>query len=232
VIETVSAFAAFTAGLLSFFTPCILPLVPIYLGYMAGTASATSAKGNIPVLAHAASFVLGFSLVFILLGAAAGLLGGLIGRLLPIVVRIGGLFLIILGLHMCGLLRIPFLNMDKHLEIGNTRNGFWASFLVGIVFAAGWTPCIGPVLASILMLAASTQMAPSGALLLGLYALGLGIPFLVAGGLFNLAAPYLRKIGRWSQLCSTIGGILLMGMGFLLVTGLFQHINGWVNSLI
>jgi len=229
--EGVSALAAFAAGLLSFFTPCMLPLVPIYLGYMAGRASNSSSKGNSYVLAHAAFFVFGFSLVFVLLGAVAGLLGGLLGRLLPTIVRIGGFLLVILGLHMCGLLRIPLLNMDKHLELGSRRNDYWASLVVGIVFAAGWTPCIGPVLASILMLAANTQTLPGGALLLAVYSLGLGVPFIIFGGLFNLVTPFIRKIERWTPIFSIIGGVLLVIMGFLLVTGLFSQISNWFNSL-
>ncbi|MCE5258223.1 MAG: cytochrome c biogenesis protein CcdA [Chloroflexi bacterium] len=230
--EPVSAVAAFAAGLLSFFSPCVLPLVPIYLGYMAGTASSNANRaGKLHLVIHAAFFVLGFGIIFVLLGAAAGLLGGLLGRILPILVRIGGLILVVLGLHMCELVKIPFLNMDKHLDLGHPGKGYWASLLVGIIFAAGWTPCIGPVLASILMLAANSQTLQSGALLLGVYSLGLGLPFVATGALFNLALPLIKKMGRWTRVFSIVGGSLLIIMGLLLATGLFTQISNWVNSL-
>ncbi|MHB9032269.1 MAG: cytochrome c biogenesis CcdA family protein [Anaerolineae bacterium] len=231
--DQITLIAAFAAGLLSFFSPCVLPLVPVYLGYMAGTAAATShGSGNLRLFLHAVFYVIGFSLVFVLLGAAAALIGSLSGRLLPVLIRVGGILLIILGLHLCGLIKIPFLYMDKHLEVDRGAKGYWASFIVGIVFAAGWTPCIGPVLASILLLAANSQTVGHGALLLAVYSLGLGIPFLVAGGLFNLILPLVRKMGRAARVFNYIGGALLIVMGFLLVTGLFTPISYWLSGLI
>lgn len=227
----VSIAAAFAAGLISFFSPCVLPLVPVYLGYMTGTAASTLGnQRRLQLFAHALFFVLGFSLVFVLLGAVAGFLGSLIGRLLPFLIRIGGILLIILGLHLLGLVRIPFLHMDKHLTVTSKSKGYWASFLVGFVFAAGWTPCIGPVLASILILAANTQTLLRGALLLSIYSLGLGVPFLITGGLIHLALPLVRKMGRWARVFNIVGGILLIAMGFLLITGLFERISAWFNS--
>ena len=231
--ERVTIIAAFVAGLLSFFSPCVLPLVPIYLGYMTGTAATNLGTANrLRLLIHALFFVLGFSIIFVLLGAVAGLLGSLIGRVLPILVRIGGVLIIVLGLSLCGLITIPFLQMDKHLNMDNRRvKGYWTSFLVGIVFAAGWTPCIGPVLASILFLAANSQTLLSGALLLGVYSFGLGLPFLVAGGLINLAIPLFRRLGRWSRIFNYVGGGLLIVMGFLLLTDLFNQIISWFNAI-
>jgi cytochrome c-type biogenesis protein len=231
--ESVSIITAFVAGLLSFFSPCVLPLVPIYLGYMTGTAANNLGTAKrLRILLHALFFVLGFSIIFVLLGAVAGLLGSLIGRVLPILVRIGGVLLIVLGLSLCGVINIPLLQMDKHLNMDNRREkGYWASFLVGIVFAAGWTPCIGPVLASILFLAANSQTMVNGALLLGIYSLGLGLPFVVAGGLINLAVPLFRRMGRWARIFNYIGGGLLIAMGFLLLTGLFYQITSWFNAI-
>jgi cytochrome c-type biogenesis protein len=231
--ENISIFAAFVAGLLSFVSPCVLPLVPIYLGYMTGTAATNLGTANrLRLVIHALFFVLGFGIIFVLLGAVAGLLGSLIGRVLPILVRLGGIFLIIMGLSLSGLVTIPFLQMDKHLKVGERgAKGYWASFLVGIVFAAGWTPCIGPVLASILFLAANSQTMLNGALLLGVYSLGLGLPFLAAGGLINLAIPLIRRTGRWVLIFNYIGGGLLIVMGFLLLTGLFNQITSLFNAL-
>jgi cytochrome c-type biogenesis protein len=230
--ESVPLVTAFLAGLLSFFSPCVLPLVPIYLGYMSGTAATSLGSTNrARLMIHAAFFVVGFGMIFVLLGAVAGLLGSLIMRALPIIVRIGGLVLILFGLSLSGLVRIPLLQMDKHLNMDSRRaKGYWRSLLVGIVFAAGWTPCIGPVLASILFLAANSQTAFSGALLLSVYTLGLGLPFLAAGGLINLAIPLIRKLGKWTRIFNYIGGGSLIVMGFLLVTGLFNQISSWLNA--
>ncbi|MCD6519462.1 MAG: cytochrome c biogenesis protein CcdA, partial [Anaerolineae bacterium] len=221
--ESVTFPTAFVAGLLSFFSPCILPLVPVYLGYMAGTAASNLGQTKrLRVLGHAFFFVLGFGLVFVLLGAAAGLLGHAIDPIMPYVIKVGGLILIIFGLHMMGMISIPSLNMEKRLEIQEGKQGsYWSSFLIGVVFAAGWTPCVGPVLSAILILAANSQTATTGAGLLAIYAAGLGIPFLLVAGLINAALPLLRRASRYLHIASVIGGILLVLMGFLLLTGLF-----------
>jgi cytochrome c-type biogenesis protein len=132
---------------------------------------------------------------------------------------------------MTGMITIPFLNMERRLELGDQpRKNYWTSFLIGIIFAAGWTPCVGPVLAAILMLAANSQTVGSGAGLLALYALGLGVPFLIVAGLVDVAVPALRRMGRYLRIVSTIGGILLILMGFLLVTGLFEQIIFQINA--
>ncbi|MBC7236557.1 MAG: cytochrome c biogenesis protein CcdA, partial [Chloroflexi bacterium] len=138
--ETVTLPAAFLAGLLSFFSPCVLPLVPAYLGYLTGTAVSqldTANRGR--TLAHAVFFVLGFGLIFIALGAAAGLLGQAIGPLMPYLIRIGGVILIVLGMHIAGLITLPFLMMEKRLEAQPGGGSLGSSFLIGIIFAAGWT---------------------------------------------------------------------------------------------
>jgi cytochrome c-type biogenesis protein len=232
--QNITLAAALLAGLISFFSPCVLPLVPIYLGYMTGTAASGLDRSKRAVtLWHALFFVLGFGLLFVLLGAAAGLLGGLLYRILPYLVKIGGLILIIFGLHMTGLITLPFLAMEKRLEMqtGRTKN-YWTSFLVGIIFAAGWTPCVGPVLSGILILAADSATVTRGAALLAVYALGLGVPFLLVAALVDVAVPALRKLNRYLRWISIIGGALLIVMGFLLLTGLFEQIVFWFNSLM
>jgi cytochrome c-type biogenesis protein len=232
--QNVNLVVALVAGVLSFFSPCVLPLVPIYLGYMTGTiAGAGERPQRLLTLTHALCFVLGFTLVMVLLGVAAGLLGSALAPILPTLIKIGGVVLIIFGLHMTGLIAIPLLNMEKRLELRHTSSGnFGASFLVGVVFSAGWTPCVGPVLSAILTLAASTQTAGQGALLLACYALGLGVPFLVVAALLDLALPLLRRLGRALRLVSVIGGALLIVMGFLLLTGLFEPLTYWLASAV
>lgn len=228
--QNVGLAAALIAGLISFFSPCVLPLVPVYLGYMSGQVTANQAGTRFRTVAHALFFVLGFGLVFVLLGAAAGLLGAAIDPIIPHVVKVGGLILIVFGLHLMGLISIPFLNMEKRLDVRTGRKNYWSSFLVGVVFAAGWTPCIGPVLTAILLLAADSQTAGAGAVLLTAYALGLGVPFVVVASLIDAVGPILRRSGRVMRVASIVGGVLLVVMGFLLITGLFQTFIFWLNA--
>jgi len=231
--EQVGCAAAFVAGLLSFFSPCVLPLVPVYLGYMTGTAVGSGDDAQrIRTLAHALFFTMGFGAVFVALGAAAGALGSILYPIMPYVVRIGGLILIVFGLHLMGAISIPFLHMNRRLDIQTGKRGsYGSSLLVGVVFAAGWTPCVGPVLSAILLLAADSQTVSMGALLLAVYALGLGVPFLIVAGLVDLATPVLRGLNRHLRIVSILGGALLIVMGFLLVTGLFQALVFSLNAL-
>lgn len=232
-VETLSVAAALVGGLLSFFSPCVLPLVPVYLGYISGVAVGRPARiARRAVVLHAAVFVLGFSLVFALVGAAVGLLGRALDPVLPALVRIGGVVLVVLGLQMAGALRIPALYAEKRWEgrIG-IGAGYLRSFVVGMIFAAGWTPCVGPVLTAILLLAMQAQTAARGAWLLMVFALGLGIPFIVTGALLDAIAPGLKRIGRHARLVSAIGGILLIGMGFALVTGFYGRLAFALNAV-
>lgn len=231
--QHITLVAALIAGLLSFFSPCVFPLIPVYLGYMTGTAvSSMDESSRLRTLAHAVFFVLGFGLVFVALGAVVGLLGNLIDPIMPYLVKAGGLILIVFGFHMMGLISIPLLNMEKRLEFEGRHKSYWSSFLIGVVFAAGWTPCLGPVLTSILLLAADSQTLGTGAMLLTVYTLGLGIPFLAVAGLVDVATPLLKKINRHLRLVSIIGGVLLIAMGFLLLTGLFDALVFWANSTL
>lgn len=228
----ITSWTALLAGLLSFFSPCVLPLVPIYLGYLTGQAASGLDRANrLQTLIHALFFVLGFGLLFVALGATAGLLGQLLLPVMPYITRIGGLVLIVLGLHMLGLLSVPFLNMDRRLELRTDRKSYWTSWLVGVIFAAGWTPCVGPVLTGILILAADSQTVGRGAALLALYATGLGIPFLAVAALVDATLPVLRKLHRHARVASVVGGLLLIVMGFLLVTGLFEALIFRLNAL-
>ncbi len=219
---------ALAAGLLSFFSPCVLPMVPIYLGYLASDAIASveSARRRTPVI-HAALFVLGFGLVFVLLGAAAGLLGQILAQHLSSLMTVGGLLLIILGMHMAGLVRIPWLYASKSLASGRPRgSGPWASFLLGLVFAAGWTPCVGPVLGAILLLAADAQTAAQGGLLLSVYTLGLGLPFIAVAAAMGALLPLARRLSRYARWASVVGGVLLIALGFAMITGLYSSFLG------
>lgn len=237
---------AFLAGLLSFLSPCVLPLVPAYIGYLSGAAVSDREPSRLWTASNAAAFVFGFGLVFVALGSLAGLAGSLaamenaplaflgrlataVGGLLPWLSRGGGVLLIVLGLHLTGLVRIPLLYRELRLDGGRPRrSGLFASVLVGMVFAAGWTPCVGPYLMSILILAGSAGTAGRGAFLLAVYTLGLGLPFLLAGLAVQAVAEHLRRLNRYLGLVSIVGGVLLIAMGILLVSGRL----GWLNMML
>jgi len=247
--DRLSAGLAFLAGLLSFLSPCLLPLVPVYIGYLSGTAVADAKPARLRTLSHAAAFVAGFSVVFVLLGSVAGLAGylasmptgplGLVGRLLAglnqamsWLVRLGGLLLIVLGLHLTGLLRIPLLYRELRFEGAQPqRRSLAASVLVGMIFAAGWTPCVGPYLMAILMLASNSGTVARGAGLLAVYSLGLGLPFLLAGLALQAVAAQLRRLNRYLHLVSIFGGGLLIIMGLLLASGRLFWLNALLMSL-
>jgi len=230
--ENVTLAAALIAGLLSFFSPCVFPLVPASLGYLTGVMTQEmGAAKRLPIWLHAAFYVLGFGLVFVLLGATAGLLGGILYPIMPYVVRAGGVLLIIFGLQITGLISIPWLAMDRRLELDRGKpRSYGRSFLVGIVFAAGWTPCVGPVLTAITLLAADSRTAATGALLLAVYALGLGAPFLLVAGMVDVALPLLRKMNHYLRAISVVSGGLLIIMGILLLLGLFEQLVFWLNA--
>jgi cytochrome c-type biogenesis protein len=234
-VETlnISLFLAFGAGLLSFASPCVLPLVPAYLGHLTGRAlavqGATAARRRITFL-HALGFVLGFSIVFTALGAAVGLVGYLFYDLLSIFEKIGGIILIIFGLNTLGLLKIP--SLYRELRLGADPAGRWgvlSSFLVGAIFAAAWTPCVGPVLASILMLAARSGTVGQGALLLFVYSLGMGLPFLVAGMSLGWSNALFGCLKRHGRTVSVLSGILLVAMGILVFTNALTRLSAYLS---
>ncbi|MGQ9458841.1 MAG: cytochrome c biogenesis CcdA family protein [Anaerolineae bacterium] len=218
--DQISALLAAAAGLLSFLSPCVLPLVPGFIGYLGGTS--VRSEERIPwwrTFLHAASFVGGFSAVFIALGAGAGQLGALLYDSLPWVQKVGGALLVLLGLHTMGLLKLPALFQERRVHFSARPEwGYLSSLLMGVLFSAGWTPCVGPVLAGILLLASQEQTAARGALLLALYSLGLGIPFLAVGAAFGPLSGGLRKLNRHLNVVSVVSGLLLVGIGLLIFT--------------
>ena len=222
---------ALSAGLISFFTPCVLPMVPVYLLYLTGATDRTTGEGRWRTVAHAGFFVVGFGLIFVLGGIGAGFLGRVMPRVIGYVVNVGGLFLIVFGLQMAGLISLPFLNTEKRLSLGGRGgSGYWRSFLVGLVFAAGWTPCIGPVLAGIFSLAAVSGTVASGALLLAAYSAGIAVPFLAVAALSEVAVPFVGRLNRYTPIVSRVAGGLMIVMGFLLLTGYYQTLMFWLNA--
>jgi cytochrome c-type biogenesis protein len=232
----VTAFLAFSAGVLSFFSPCVLPLVPSYLIIISGASISSytelsSRTHRRTLLLHAISFIVGFSLVFVSLGISSSLLGNLFSTYERWIVRIGGLLLILFGLNMLNVVKIPFLNQEKICHLRTKPMGFLGSFALGITFSLGWTPCIGPVLASILLIASTTSAVTEGMYLLSLYSLGLAIPFFVAALLVGRILHLMQKYGWVVKYSSYVIGGLLIVIGGLLTTGYYARLSQVLTSL-
>jgi cytochrome c-type biogenesis protein len=234
--QEVSVLIAFAAGFLSFVSPCVLPLVPSYITYITGasfhdlTDQETRKRVKWTTLIHSCLFILGFSTVFILMGASASYLGQILSKYQTWIMKIGGILIILLGIHF--ILQIfPFLQIEKRFEMKRKPMGYLGSFLVGIVFAAGWTPCIGPILSTILIYASTSQQMTTGIILLASYSLGLGIPFLLASLAFNLFLSTFEKVRRYMKVIIFISGFFLIGVGILLLTGTFRVVTEYFNFL-
>lgn len=220
-MENIPLLIAFSAGLLSFLSPCVLPLVPVYLASLYGPEifEPAAKRNRIPVFLHSLSFVIGFSIVFISLGVGAGLAGFALSAHLVVVRKIAGSLLIAFGLFMLIAQKVPWLNYEKRLAPSRSMaTGYLRSFLTGAIFSLAWTPCVGPVLGGILTLAATSETAWHGAYLLAIYSLGLGLPFLIIGAAFDSVIPLLKRINRYSGLIYIISGVLLIAVGILILT--------------
>ena len=216
------------AGLLSFLSPCVLPIVPGYLCFIAGTSldkvldDESLVRKNI--FKYALSFVIGFSTVFILLGASATILSSILYEYIDILRIIGGIIIIIFGIHFTQIIQIPFLNSDTRFHLQNYRPGLVGSYIIGLSFAFGWTPCIGPILGSVLSIAASSETVSTGIILLMVYSAGLGIPFLLAAYGIGSFLKFLSKIRKYIRTIEIFTGLLLILFGFLILTNRVQEI--------
>ncbi len=222
---------AFAAGILSFLSPCVLPLVPSYVGFLTGmTLDETSARRRV-ALTHALLFVAGFSFVFILLGASATALGAALRHYQVWLQRAGGVLIIGFGLVCLGVFKTGWLERERRLQLQHKPVGFLGSALVGMAFAFGWTPCIGPVLGAILGLAATSADVSRGMLLLGVYSAGLAVPFLAAAFALDAFLEWFQRFRRYLPWVMRASGALLIFVGLLLVTGEFTRLAGWLQSL-
>ncbi len=218
-MREVSFLLAFGYGVLSFFSPCILPLIPVYLANIAGTTEAEVNGGRWRTFTSSAVFVVGFALMFTLWGAGAGLVGSTLVTHMSVLRRVIGALLVLFGVVMLASLRIPWLNYEKRLRVETGRRaGLIRSFAIGAVFPIAWTPCASWVLGSILLLAGASESAGRGALLLAVYSLGLGLPFLAAGIALDYLSPLLKRVGRYATVFYVVSGALLIAVGLLLVT--------------
>lgn len=223
---------AFSAGLLSFISPCVLPLIPAYLSYIAGSAvSDIKNRTKTSLMLRTAFFVLGFSLVFILLGATVSVVSRLFSANLIWFKRIGGIMIFVLGLHLTGLVKIRILYSERRLLTHTTLSKGVGPFLLGMAFAAGWTPCVGPILSSILIYAAGMATVAKGILLLLLYSLGLGVPFLLTALLAEKLSRFLIRFSKYLPFVSVVAGIMLMGMGILIFTNQLTILSRFFSAL-
>ena len=226
---------AFTAGVLSFISPCVLPLIPSYLTYITGLSFSQlddehpTAQVRKTVVFHSLCFILGFSVVFVLLGAIAGIASSQIELYLreglEWVEKIGGLLILLFGVHMTGLFHFGVLLGEKRVQLQKKPSGFAGTFLVGVAFAAGWTPCIGPILASILVVAASSGQVGQGIGLLSVYSLGMGIPFLLSGLLFHQFLAAFKRFRKHIRLVEIGTGVMLIAVGIMLMFDMLGDIT-------
>ena len=233
--DPVNLFVAFSAGALSFLSPCVLPLFPSYLAFITGMSidelSAAKSRSLKPVITNSVMFIAGFSIVFIATGASLGCLGGRLLDYRNIVQVLGGLLIIFFGLYITGVLKLTFLGRYIQPQIARKPAGVLGSAFVGAAFAAGWTPCVGPILGSILALAASTAQVKTGILLLLSYSLGLGIPFLLSAITFDSFFALAQRFRRAIHAVHITAGLLLIAAGLLLITGYMTVLNVYVLRL-
>lgn len=226
---------AFTAGILSFASPCVLPLIPSYLTYITGLSFSQledahpDAKVRLTVVMHSLCFIIGFSVVFVLLGAIAGIASSkfqiYLREGLEWIEKGGGLLIFLFGVHMTGLFHFGVLLGEKRVQLHKKPSGFIGTFVVGVAFAAGWTPCIGPILASILMVAATSGKVGEGVGLLSVYSLGLGVPFLLSGLLFHQFLIAFNRFRKYIRLVEIGTGVMLMAVGIMLMFNLMGHLT-------
>lgn len=235
----VSLLAAFVAGLLSFLSPCVLPLTPVYIARLVGPGvwesqrigKAERAALRRTTTLHAVAFVLGFTITFIALGATASELGAFLSANQLVLREIGGVALVILGAQVAGLLRLPGLSAERRLALQVGETSYAASLVIGLIFALGWTPCVGPILASILVIAAQARALGSGVLLLAVYSLGLGLPFLALGVAFDRIAPQLKRLTPYLRMIERVTGALLAFMGVAIFFNWLFVLNSFFGGI-
>ncbi len=235
--QQVTALVAFGAGLLSFVSPCILPLIPAYISFIAG-ASFKELAGDQPsksarraAIVNSLFFILGFSLIFIALGASATLLGKIFYDYLDWIKRAGGVLIALFGLHLTGVFRLAFLQKEKRAHITNKKFGYAGSFLVGLAFGAGWTPCVGPILGAILVLASTQESVGQGVGLLSAYSAGIALPLFAATLGMNAFMTFFNKFKKWLHVMEVLTGVLLIVLGVLLFTDKFTALTGYLSGI-
>ena len=229
--DSIGITIAFSAGILSFLSPCVLPLVPSYLSFVTGMSLEDLQEGfdRRRVMVHSLLFVSGFTLIFVLLGAGATFIGSFLLYNSDWIARIGGVIIILFGLHLMGVFQLLPLLSEKRVHLANKPAGYLGTLVVGVAFGAGWTPCIGPVLGAILTMAASQQNVAVGMWLLFVYSMGLAIPLLLAALAMERFLTAFSRFRRFLPAVQKVAGALLIVLGLLLVTGSFTVLAAWLN---
>jgi cytochrome c-type biogenesis protein len=236
-MENITVLTAFAAGLISFLSPCVLPLVPGYISIISGFSldqlKVESRKPSLTriVLVNSVMFILGFSITFISLGASASWLGQILLSKMTLLYRVAGVIIIIFGLHLLGVFKINFLYQDKRFHNVKKPRGPWGALVLGLAFAFGWTPCIGPILAGILTVASTKQTIMQGVLLLAVYSLGLGIPFLMTSLGLNRFLSFYSRFKSHLRAVEMASGALVIAVGFLILTNNLSRMAGWFSFL-
>ncbi|WP_283178139.1 cytochrome c biogenesis protein CcdA [Gemmobacter sp. 24YEA27] len=228
-----ATFIALIAGVLSFLSPCVLPVVPPYLAYMGGISVGEMKVGRARrrILVPALFFVLGLSVIFLLLGFTMSAFGAFFLQNQVMFARVAGIVIFIFGLHFTGIIRIPILDREARLDAGDQGGSAFGAFLLGLAFAAGWTPCIGPQLGTILSLAAQEGSVSRGTFLLGVYAVGLGLPFLISALFIERAMGVMNRLKRHMKWIERAMGALLLIVGTMMVTGAFTDFSWWLLNI-
>jgi cytochrome c-type biogenesis protein len=218
---------AFLGGVASFLSPCVLPLIPAYIGYLGGRTQSNRVGVDSRWLTfyHGMAFILGFSMVFISFGIAIAFIGGYLLIVRTVLAKVGGIIVILFGLHLLGIISIPIMNYDlRYYSKSKDQNGFLPSFLMGVFFSAGWSPCIGPILGSIMMLVLNQGAVGKGIIMLTAYSLGLAVPFLIVALGLGSATNWLKRMSKYTMVVEKISGLMLVIIGAMLFFNLFQRI--------
>lgn len=233
IFNNVSIMVAFSAGLLSFLSPCVLPLVPAYMSYLTGSSIATAENGQdkVKVLKRSLGFVIGFSIIFILMGASITLLGKIFLQNQQWLRKAGGILIFVFGLHTIGAFKIKLLYREKRFLKHNISSDSFGSIAMGMAFAGGWTPCVGPILSSILIYAGNMETVNKGILLLVFYSLGLAVPFILSALAVSSLRKYILKYSKYLPVVSVISGVLMLIMGVLIFTNKVAILSGYLDFI-
>lgn len=228
---TIGVLIAFSAGLLSFLSPCVLPLIPSYVTFITGLSLDDVQQSRRTALVHGVLFVLGFTLIFLAMGAGATMLGQTLLQNRDWISKVGGVIIIIFGLYLLGVLNLGFLSRERRYHVADKPVGYLGTVAVGIAFGAGWTPCLGPILGSILVYTGTQADLGKGMWLLSAYSLGLAVPFLVSAVAIDRFTAFFQRMRRQMVWISRISGAVMIAIGVLLLTGYFTVLASWLNTL-
>jgi cytochrome c-type biogenesis protein len=228
--ESVSVFVSFTAGLLSVASPCLLTLVPVYLAYLSGVSLSddSNERRRLRVLLNAVVFCAGFTVIFVLMGASATFLGSILLQHQRIIRKVGGALVVLFGLFSSGLIRLPFLDQERRMQVSGNQ-GYLRSFVVGMAFAAGWSPCVGPILGSVLLYAGTRDTVWQGIGLLAAYSAGISVPFILLGASLGQASKMLDKLRSHSRTISIVSGVFLVLLGVGIYFDLLKVLSAYIS---